>query len=144
MIETEKKKIDGIVYKVQQMDAIRGLIVEAKLIKLLGPAIGKTLISGKADKSELKDKAIGHLVENFDDSAVVDFVISLFDKGVYFVDKEDDDSMVIFKTHFTGKPMTVWKVVWFILSVNFGGLMGKLEGGLSHLKKTVSDSLKES
>ena len=137
MIETEKKEIDGVVYKVQQMDAIRGLVVEAKLIKLLGPAIGKTLITGKADKKALKDQAIGHLIENFDDKFVVDFVISLFDKGVFFVDKDGEDCMVIFKTHFTGKPMTVWKVLWFILTVNFGGLMGKLEGGLNHLKKNA-------
>ncbi|RKZ95963.1 MAG: hypothetical protein DRQ46_07760 [Gammaproteobacteria bacterium] len=143
MIETENKKIDDVQYKVSQMDAIRGLTVQTKLIKLLGPALGKTLLSGKDDQDTLKDKAFGHLVSNFDDKEISSLIIGLFDKGVYFIDQDGDDAQVDFKRHFTGNPGAVWKVTFFILEVNFGDLLGKLTGGLSHLKKTVSDSLKE-
>jgi len=142
-IETEQKTIDGITYRVMQMDAIRGLKVQTKLIKLLGPALGKTLLSGGEMKvAALKDKVAGHLIENFDDEEVSKFVIGLFDKGVFFV-KGDEEYLVDFKKDFTGKPFAVWKVVWFILETNFGDLLGKLMKGSSHLLKTVLKSPKE-
>lgn len=146
MIETKKKKIDGVTYKVMQMDAIRGLMVETKLIKLLGPSIGKTLISGQGskDKKAMLDKAIGFLVENFDDKEVANFVIGLFDKGVFHIDKDGDDSVVDFKSHFTGKPLSVWKVAFFILKVNFGDILGKLVKGSKHLQKIASEFQNES
>ena len=142
MIENKKKEIDGTIYKVAQMDAIRGLKAQTKLIKILGPAVGKAAISGGIE-GDIKEKILSHLMDNFDDNEVSDFILGLFDKGVFFTTDSGEDEMVIFKDHFTGEPAKIWKVAFFILSVNFGSLMGKLTGGFSLLKNQQSGSQKE-
>lgn len=143
-IEQKKKTIDGTTYKVDQMNAIRGLQVQTKLIKLLGPSVGKVLAGGKVERKAILDTAVGYLIGNFDDNEVTNFVVSLFDKGVYFVEKDGEDYIVDFNLHFTGKPLTIWKVVSFILEANFGDLLGKITGGSPLLQKIVSGSEKES
>ena len=99
------------------MDAMRALKVQTKLIKLLGKGAFPLMDTSKPIKEKLA-VLIPKLMENFDDNLVNELVLSLFEKGVFIQDGEVP-KVVDFSTHFTGKPFEMWKVVGFILEVNF-------------------------
>jgi len=136
-MEQKSKSIGTTTYLVTQMDAVRALKVQTKLIKLLGPGALplmdtsqpikeklKALIPALMEKEKLK-ALIPALMENFDSDLVNDLVLSLFDKGI-FIQVGDVPKVVDFSTHFAGKPFEMWKVVAFIMEVNFN--MGELSG----------------
>ena len=120
-MEQKRKEIDGTIYLVTQMDAVKALKVQTKLIKVLGAGIFSLV--GK--DGEMKDKVatlIPALMENFDDEFVTELILLLFDKGV-FTEVSGQPKVVDFEKHFIGKPMEMWKVAAFILEANFA--MGK-------------------
>lgn len=119
-MEQLEKNIGTETYLVTQMDAIRALKVQTKLIKILGTGIFSLMGKADADISEKIAALIPKLVENFDDKFATALVISLFEKGV-FTRVDGVPKVVDFATHFTGKPMEMWKVVAFILEANFAG-----------------------
>ena len=115
------------------MDAVRALKVQTKLIKLLGPGALPLMDASKPIKEKLKT-LIPALMENFDDELVNDLVLSLFDNGI-LTQENGVPKVVDFSTHFAGKPFEMWKVVGFIMEVNFN--MGELSG--SDLPTTEKD-----
>ena len=116
-MEQKSKSIGTTTYLVTQMDAVRALKVQTKLIKLLGP--GALPLMDKAQPIKEKLKAlIPALMESFDDALVNDLVLSLFDNGI-FTQENGVPKVVDFSTHFAGKPFEMWKVVAFIMEVNF-------------------------
>jgi len=123
-MEQKSKSIGTTTYLVTQMDAVRALKVQTKLIKLLGPGALPLMDTAQPIKEKLK-ALIPALMENFDDDLVNGLVLSLFDKGV-FIQVGDVPKVVDFSTHFAGKPFEMWKVVAFILEVNFN--LGELSG----------------
>ena len=120
-MEQKRKEIDGTIYLVTQMNAIKSLKVQTKLIKVFGPGIF-SLIGKKGSLKEKVSTLIPALMENFDDEFVTELIISLFDKGV-FTEERGNPKVVDFENHFIGKPMEMWKVAAFILEANFA--MGK-------------------
>ena len=123
-MEQKSKSIGTTTYLVTQMDAVRALKVQTKLIKLLGPGAQSLLDTAQPIKEKLK-ALIPALMENFDDDLVNDLILSLFDSGI-FIQIGDVPKVVDFSTHFAGKPFEMWKVVAFIMEVNFN--MGELSG----------------
>jgi len=134
-MEQKSKSIGTTTYLVTQMDAVRALKVQTKLIKLLGPGALPLMDTAKPIKEKLKT-LIPALMENFDDELVNDLVLSLFDNGV-FTEENGVPKVVDFSTHFAGKPFEMWKVVAFIMEVNFN--MGESLG--SSLSTTEKDKL---
>lgn len=140
-MKEQEKEINGVAYIVKQLDALRALKVQAKLIKLLGPALAG-IKDAKLTKESIRAKlldVLSSLVESADDAAVVDLITSLFEVNVFY--KHDGQLVkVAFEMHFTGKVMEMWQVAWFVLEVNFGGVLGKLKSsspiisGLADLK----------
>lgn len=124
-MEQHIKTIGDESYLVIEMDGIRALKAQAKLIKILGT--GVISLIGK-DTTTLDSNTISNVVSslmsNFDDNLVVEFVLSLFEKGVWTEKDGKPHTKVDFSTHFTGKINMMWKVVMFILEVNFS--MGEL------------------
>lgn len=123
-MEQKSKSIGNTTYLVTQMDAIRSLKVQTKLIKILGPGAIQFLDRDKPIKSKLA-ALIPKLMEKFDADLVNELVLSLFDKGV-FTQAEGVPKVLDFSTHFAGKPFEMWKVVAFIMEVNFD--LGELSG----------------
>ena len=132
-LKKKSKEIDGITYHVETMDGIRALKTQARLVKILGSGIAglKTIDIQKIfNKKGVDVKAIVKLLEplldKFDDNEVVEFMLSLFEKGVTYEAKADGETVehkVIFEAHFNGKINSAWKVAAFILMTNFN--MGK-------------------
>lgn len=134
-MEQKSKSIGNTTYLVTQMDAIRSLKVQTKLIKILGPGALPLMEKDKSIKDKLAE-LIPKLMENFDADLVNDLVLSLFDKGI-FTQTEGVPKVLDFSTHFAGKPFEMWKVVAFIMEVNFD--LGELSG--SSLPTTSKGSL---
>jgi len=134
-MEQKSKSIGNTVYLVTQMDAIRSLKVQTKLIKILGHGAVQLLDRDKPIKDKLA-ALIPKLMEKFDADLVNELVLSLFDKGV-FTQAEGVPKVLDFSTHFAGKPFEMWKVVAFIMEVNFD--LGELSG--SSLPTTGKESL---
>lgn len=124
-MEQKKKSIGTNTYLVTQMDAISALKIQTKIIKVIGPG-AVSLIGGiGADKIKA---VIPALLKNFDDEIVNEIVLSLFEKGV-FIEINGTPKVVDFATHFAGNMPEMWKVVAFILEVNFA--MGESIGSSS-------------
>lgn len=121
-MEQKSKTIGTTTYLVTQMDAISALKIQAKIIKIIGPGIF-SLANTKTSAAEKMKEIIPHLMEKFDDEVVVNLVLSLFEKNVFYQDGQHP-KVVDFGTHFTGKIMEMWKVAGFILEANFS--MGEL------------------
>jgi hypothetical protein len=135
-----KREIEGITYEVSELDALSALKIQAKLIKILGPAIAD-LKGSKLTKEVAKERmtaAILSLVERFDDEAVVDLMSSLFEEKVNYEHTDGNLVKATLSTHFTGKLSAMWKVALFILEVNFGDLLGKFKSS-----SVIKESLEE-
>jgi len=127
-MEQKSKSIGNTIYLVTQMDAIRSLKVQTKLIKILGPGAIQLLDRDKPIKDKLSE-LVPKLMEKFDADLVNELVLSLFDKGV-FTQIGGVPKVLDFSTHFAGKPFEMWKVVAFIMEVNFD--LGELSGSNLH------------
>lgn len=129
--EQKKKEIDGVTYLVTQMDAVKALRVQTKLIKLIGPGVSKikSPTGTEFDVSSMLTM-LEPLLEKVNDAELFEFIMSLFENGVMLQGKTKDGQLVPmplnFEEHFVGKTMTMWKVVGFILEANFG--LGKSLG----------------
>ena len=134
-MEQKSKSIGTTIYLVTQMDAISALKVQTKLIKILGSGALTLMDTSQSIKEKLA-ALIPKLMENFDDGLVNDLILSLFEKGVFVQDGEVP-KVVDFSTHFSGKPLEMWKVVGFIMEVNFG--LGEFKK--SDLPTTEKESL---
>lgn len=123
-MEQKRKSIGTTTYLVTQMDAVRALTVQAKLVKILGAGVFSAIESfadgdlSKEKLNSLLSTILPKIVENFDDELAVNFVLSLFETGI-FIDVNGVPKVVDFATHFIGKPAEMWKVVAFILETNF-------------------------
>lgn len=122
MLKQEKKVIGSTKYLVTQMDGIRALQVQTKLIKILGPAVASVVTGGSLDMKVMKEvlfKELPNILSRFDDDLVNKFVLSLFAHGVFKEDKNGHPEIVDFEVEFGGKINEMWKVALFILEVNF-------------------------
>ena len=144
-MKEQVKVINNTTYRVTQLNALKALQIQAKLLKILGPALGDLKGAKKVTKEDVKERittAIFSLIEKFDDDVVVGLIISLFDENVLY-EHEGQPVKVSFDMHFTGKIAEMWKVAMFVLEVNFGDLMGKLKSsspimeGLEEMKKDL-------
>lgn len=127
-MEQKSKSIGNITYLVTQMDAIRALKIQTKFIKIIGP--GALALMDRSQSVQQKIALlIPKLMDNFDDDLVNNLVLSLFEKGI-FTQEGETPKVLDFANHFAGKPFEVWKVVAFILEVNFD--LGELSGSSSH------------
>ena len=114
--------ISETVYLGTQMDGIRALEAQTKLIKILGPVISSAVVSGKLEEKSILNSvatAIPGILGNFDDEFVNRFVLSLFSVGVFREGAKGEPIKVDFMVDFAGKINEMWRVVLFILEVNF-------------------------
>lgn len=120
MREQKRKEINGITYLVTQMDGVRALKTQTKLISILGSNIF-TILGGGLEGDAIMSK-LAPILDGIDDKKVNEFILSLFDSGVMtetMVDGQPIPKSVDFETHFTGRIVDMWQVVGFILEANF-------------------------
>ena len=135
MIETREKEINGSVYCVTQMPARRALRMKAKLLKQFGTALAEIFLPSKDTPIEgagfSKKEAINALQAlscELDERAFELLVMELL-SGVRKNGVELTEAIV--DMEFAGDLSTLFKVVWFVLEVNFASFFG--ESGIGDL-----------
>lgn len=131
-VKDENKTINGRQYYVVQMPPSQALVLQLKLTKILGGAIGALApaLTNKgtdgAGRSALMAGAIGALFENATEEEVFTLV-----RDVVTTVKVDGERVVIDK-HFQGEYLAdVYKVFFWAVGVNFSSFFGA--GGLDGL-----------
>lgn len=144
MIETREKKIDGSSYSVTQMTARKALRMKAKLLRLFGASLAQIYLPGEgkpmggmAFSKDEAVKALQCLALQLDDdsfeSMVVELLSSVRKDGVELNEHVID-------MEFAGDIATLYKVIWFVVEVNFSSFfvesgIGNLFGETEPLKK---------
>lgn len=140
MIETREKVINGSTYSATQLPARRALKLQYKLIKIFGSAISQVLLpslsddKGKVEGSTISlgiDKrgissAIMSITSQMDDACFESLIKELV-QGVRKEGRELTDSFI--DTEFAGDLSTLWKVIWFVLEINFDNFFEDLGFG---------------
>lgn len=128
MIETKDKVINGNTYSVTQFTALRALRLQYKIIKIFGagiaqvlrPQISQNQVGGATlnigiDKDSLAS-AILSITSNMDESSFE----GLFKELLQCTRKDGKElTSAIIDHEFAGDLATLWKVIWFVLKVNF-------------------------
>ncbi len=127
MIETKEIVLNGSVYSVTQMPARRALKVQAKLMKLLGPAIGQMFLVSSSDSADENiPKIISLLVDQLDEKTFDTFILELIE---FYVRKDGKEvNAQTFDLIFAGKLNELFLLLKFILEVNFADFFQ--EGGI--------------
>lgn len=125
--ETKSKEIDGTVFTVTQLPAMRGIKLMHKLARALGPAVIKAATGG----NKIGDQDIA----GFGDAAQAAFdrfsaedldglIKELFETGTMSLDGNTVPIMPVFNDALAGKLVTVIKAVQFALEVNYSDFLG--------------------
>lgn len=144
------KDVDGALYEFEQMNTTTALKTLTTLTKLIGEPVMMTLGSVMKDlkpgaKFKLLDvdfntlnadalaKAVKILIENMDDSRVVDLVKRLTSEKVLC-----DHKPIVFDTHFSGKLGHLFKVLGAALEAQYGSFLDALTVGKAVSGGTVT------
>lgn len=153
-ISSKEKIIDDCKVTVMQFGGRKGLKYKLRLIKLLGPVVTGLLSDIKTEKGlkvNVKDllqsnmdlskigKAIEHLLNSADDDKTFELMIDLLSATT--IDGRDLSKDVVFDDIFSNNYGLLYKVLFFVLEVNYSNLfnlgdIGKLTEEI--LNQTVS------
>ena len=133
MIKTEETTIDGVKVTVTQFPARLGLKIKVKLMKLAAPAIATATgaLKGGLDAeidSVVLGAAVKELVSNLDQDVIVDFIITELLQSTRLNDKELTEE--VFDMEFSGNYSLLYKVIGYVLKVNYSDFFGKSGIGL--------------
>ena len=139
MIKTEEKKIDDMEVAVTQFPARFGFKMQARLLKVFGPVIGKMLggadLKKGADADVNLDKlseAIELLFKSMDEDRAMKLIMDLLQSTRINGQEVNDGS---FDSIFPGKYSTLFKIVGYVLEVNYGSFFG--ESSIGKMVKSV-------
>jgi hypothetical protein len=132
MIKTEEKTIDGVRYQVTQFPAMEALRVQTQLLKVAGPALAAIFSgvrSGDGAKAKMEFSpiflaaALEKLSDKLNEDELERLVLRLL-AGARIMEQnggpfDGPNGRVLFNMHFAGKLATLWKVIAFVLEVNY-------------------------
>ena len=116
MIETKEKVIDGATYSVTQLPARRALKLKAKLFRMFGPLF----ITSDANNLQA---LCNSLDENKIESLVLEMLQQVRKNGQELTEST-------FDMEFAGDMAGVYKVLIFVIEVNYGNFFSMLNIGL--------------
>jgi hypothetical protein len=143
MIQTKEKEIDGRKISVTQFPARRGLALKTKLITLFGPALFSIISSFSGVKSvkDLMDSDIDlnnigqildKLFQKVSSSILEELIFELL--ASTRLDNQEITSAV-FDLEFAGNYGTLYKILGFVLEVNYGSFLAL--SNIGNLSKKV-------
>lgn len=146
MIETKEIEINGDIYSVTQLPARRALVLQAKLVKMLGASAAQMFVASGLDDDKAGEaipKALSLLMEQIDDKTFDKFVLDIL-VGVRKNGTELNPAL--FDMEFAGKLNTVFLLMKFVLEVNFSDFFqegGIIEALFPTKKAPISPELKK-
>jgi len=135
--KVRSKEIDGDKYTVTPFLGIEGFKVKTKLLSKLAPSIGGALGSIPPGSKSIGDVDVGkvlgpgtldRLADVLDERELTEFMLRLL-KSTTCNDKEITEEF--FNLHFAASFHTLWKVLFFVLEVNYGSFFA--DGGIGQL-----------
>jgi hypothetical protein len=126
IFETKAKNIDGFDVQVTVFPGLYGLKIKGKLLRFVGPALGKAVSAIKQNKSGLSNildadidfgaigEAVAALVSNIDDNIINLFLELLSNTSV---DGQDVKKETI-DLKFAAKYTSLYKVLLYVIEVN--------------------------
>ena len=126
MIETKKKIIDGSEFMVRQYGARLGGRIKIRIAKLVGPALA-TMMDAKKDQQstnvqpEILEKALTTFMEGLSAEDYDSLIMQMIPGYVWKDEKEITEKT--FDSEFAGNYSTLYKLLWFILEVNYGDFL---------------------
>jgi len=151
-MDTQDKVIDGLNFSVTQLPGRKGSRLFTRLMRAIGPSIGLALgevgegVTSIADLDVSKvmaalGKSLPRLVEDLKPEEIEGIQDALFETASVDIDGRRFQVKDKFDVIFKGKPLAVYKLMYFAIEVNFG-FFG--EGGLGSLVEKVRSSLSAS
>jgi hypothetical protein len=148
MKQPQTREIDGHTYVVTLFPGRRGFKLKTTLLKKLGPGLAAMIGSAKGEsvsEADLDGPALAAGVETlFANLGSPDEIMSLIEKIVSMTRRDGKEiTGALIDLEFPGHFTELYKVVWFVLEVNFGDFFGGAAiGGLGGLiKARITDSL---
>lgn len=161
-IEIRKKTIDGIEFSVQQFGGLYALQLKAELIRKFGPGIAHlfgTLLA-KTDKknfslmdmdvngeeigaaiaglmNEIREDELNKLLGKLLRNTAATFTSDNGEVNAVFPADDPKKFEAMFDLVFTGRLMTLYPLIFFILEVNYPDFFTKAGGIFSRLEKTA-------
>jgi hypothetical protein len=124
-------EIDGARYLIGRLPPRRALKLQNRLIRCLGPAVVAlfknvpTTAEGKADFGSLDHAAVGAalqgLMSQLTPQEQDDIMVELLSTVQVVGAEKVGPVMPIFDSHFDGRLVAVWKLLWACLEEQFGG-----------------------
>ena len=153
------KTINEVTYKVAPFMALDALKLQNTIVRLIGPAVARvfggvigagpvtSLLNAKIDAGVLSG-AVQDLFLQLDDNTFMDLLKRILrnttaqlpakdgkaPKMVAFADADDATYNVVFAGH----PNDMYKVMFFVLEVNYPDFFGKIREVIGNLSETVT------
>ncbi len=146
MVENKEKKIDEFTVCVTQFPARAGWKMHAKLIRIFGPVIGSLIAGNDINAGSLENTldsdfdlsglgtSLEKLFGELDENTSLALVFELFNCTRIDGQEISEES---FDLLFAGKYLSIYKILGFVLEVNYGSFFGENDIGtlLKKLKK---------
>jgi len=153
MVETEEREIDGLSVSVTQFPARFGFKMQVKLARIFGPVFGE-IVSGVSDKPNKKSDSSSEDVSIMDKDIDLKKLGSAIEKLFNILDESKSESLVFellnltridkkeinqssFDMIFAGKYLTLYKILGFVLEVNYKSFFGEGDIG-QKIKRMLS------
>lgn len=126
---TKSQTIDGTVFTVTQLPSMRSLKLMHRLMRVTGPALFKLAGGGKS--VSLKDvdlSAAGEAAQlffgSFSDNDLEALTREILDSATVDHEGRTIPLLPVFDLVMAGKVLTIFKLLWFALEVNYGDFFG--------------------
>lgn len=124
MVKTDTRTIDGSVYVVTQLPAMRAFKTLNRLGRTIGPAVAKLMGAGSTDFMELDAAFLGSAVEALFERLSDDDLQAITEALLY--NTTVDKAPLNFDLEFAGRMDTLLKVLKFAFEVNYGSFFDGL------------------
>ncbi len=149
MFDRKEELIDGKMFSVAPFGAMEALKIKTELIGIFGGSLGALISSGGVDLDSNFDAsgAIESLLSKLTPDKMEQLVKKLFvraylvgDNGAIKNLNEND----VFNEAFLGSLLTMYKVIWFVLKVNYPDFLGKIQSIGSVMETLTPKNIKTS
>jgi hypothetical protein len=125
LLKTKEKEIEGTNYIVTQFTGRKALKIKMKIVKMLAPIISSLTSSVKTNDKSVMDsdidfsvvgEAVSKLFEIMPEDDLIDFIIDMLSMT------QKDNVLINSKTFefdFVGNFTTMYKVLYFVIQVNY-------------------------
>jgi hypothetical protein len=122
MIQTKEKIIDGKTIMVTQFAGRRAVEYKARLIKLLGSSFARLFTADMKFAFSAFTEAIDALTDRIQPGELVNFMQELLQSSRI---EGKEITATIFDSEFAGNMPLLYKILWFVLEVNYGSFFGE-------------------